>query len=87
MPHATPEAGTQHTFWLRKHASMLKRWWGWGRRLRLPMERLENTHMKHVVYPGVGRQTQTIGNLAHTFQHLERSCVARPELAAGAWCQ
>jgi hypothetical protein len=40
--------------------------------------------MKHMVYPGVGGQTQAISNLAHVFQHLEGTNIPRPELAAGA---
>jgi hypothetical protein len=78
MPHATPEAGTQHTFWMEQYTAVTKRWQGWSRRRRCPMEWLENADMEHVVDPRIGRQTQTIGNLAHTLEHLERTGVARP---------
>lgn len=51
------------------------------------MERLENAHMKHIVDSGIRGQAQAISNFADTFQHLEGTCIAQPELAAGACSQ
>jgi len=45
------------------------------------MEGLQNADMKHVVYARPLRQSKAIRHIAHTFQHLVRTSIARAKLA------
>ena len=44
------------------------------------MERLQNADMEHVVDARSLRQSKTISHIAHTFQHLVRTSIARAKL-------
>jgi hypothetical protein len=48
------------------------------------VERFENTHMEDVMDPGIGREEQAVGDLAHALENLEGTSVPRPKLAASS---
>jgi len=50
------------------------------RHRRGALEGLENSDMKNVMDPGSLWQTQAIGDLAHAFHNLKRTCIAGTQL-------
>jgi hypothetical protein len=66
----------------RKQATVLKWRQGRCRCWWLAVERFENAHMENVMDPGVGREEQAVGDLAHLLEDLEGTSVPRSKLAA-----
>jgi len=80
VPDAAAKLRTQSTFWAMKQTTIMERGQRRCRHRRGALEGLENADMKNVMDPGSLWQTQAIGDLAHAFHNLKRTCIAGTQL-------
>jgi hypothetical protein len=83
VPDPTPLLGAYNSLWLRKDAAMEQWRHNPRRRRRVPAVRLEQPHVKDIMNPCAVRKLETVGDLAHAFQHLERPNVVGTKLMPG----
>ena len=81
LPHTTALKRTESPRWSRKQPAIHDRRETGRGRWRVAAVRLQETNVEDVVDAGVLRQLEAVRDTANAFQHLERTSIARTQLA------